>query len=97
MERVDSRGMLSGLQEFSGFILQHRHLHIFPFFIIIIFLTPFRFPPIQIVDLCYKFILRFSVFILSRLLSTIFTFDIHLSLFTIIKTVYPLFFYSKTI
>ena len=37
VERVESRGMLFGLQEISGFILQHRHLHILPYFIIIIF------------------------------------------------------------
>ena len=66
VERVESRGMLSVLQEFSVFILQHRHLHILPYFIIIIFLTSLLFPFIQIVNLCYKFILRFSVLIFSQ-------------------------------
>ena len=33
MEGADSRGVLSGIQEFSGFIPEHSHLFIFPFFI----------------------------------------------------------------
>ena len=63
---MESRGMFSVLQEFSGFIFQHMHLHILPYFIIIVFLTPLLFPFIQIVNLCYKFILRFSVLIFPQ-------------------------------
>ena len=33
VEGADARGVLSSIQEFSGFIPEHSHLCIFPFFI----------------------------------------------------------------
>ena len=32
MEGADARGVVSSIQEFSGFIPDHKHLCIFPFF-----------------------------------------------------------------